>query len=179
MGCLPLLVTHRSHDGLLHPGHLAPLEVLPVIHPGEVQRAVHHQLLDSHLRARGADHHLAHHLPVRTVDLEAEHVGRLVSFPESQVEVVDGIRLDERNRDLAYALDIETPAGEGGSAEPGGEGGIELAVAGLVKYRDGERHAPPGVQVASPSDFWAEGLVAGASGYSMRGPRKPMSASRI
>src|SRR5215207_2962371 len=179
MGCLPLFATQHPHHGLLGAGHLAPLEVLPVVHPREVQRAVNHQLLDAHLSASRADHHLPHHLSVRPVDLEAEHVGRLVLTSESQVEVADDVRLDEGHRDFAQALDIEAAVGEGRGGEPGGQLGIERAVAGFVENCDGEGHGPPRCQVASPAALWAAALSAGASGYSIRGPRNPMRASRI
>src|SRR5829696_2329934 len=142
MGCLPLFATQHPHHGLLGAGHLAPLEVLPVVHPREVQRAVNHQLLDAHLSASRADHHLPHHLSVRPVDLEAE-------------------------------------VGEGRGGEPGGQLGIERAVAGFVENCYGEGHGPPRCQVASPAALWAAALSAGASGYSIRGPRNPMRASRI
>src|SRR3712207_504433 len=181
MGCLPFCITHRPHDGFLHPSHLALLEIFPMVHTAQVQRAVRHQLPNVHLRARasGADHHLPHHLSVRAVQHEAEHVGRLVLSPEPQVEIAADIRLDECYRDLAHAFDIETPAAEGGGAELGGAFGVEPTEAGFVEDRDGKRHGLRRRQVASPAAFWAAALLAGASGYSMRGPRKPMSASRI
>src|SRR3712207_3676263 len=181
MGCLPFCITHRPHDGFLHPSHLTLLEIFPMVHTAQVQRAVRHQLPDVHLRARatGADHYLPHHLSVRAVQHEAEHVGRLVLPPEPQVEIADDIRLDECHRDLAHAFDIETPAAEGGGAELGGAFGVEPIVAGFVEDCDGKRHGLRRRQVASPAAFWAAALLAGASGYSMRGPRKPMSASRI
>src|SRR3712207_2206418 len=181
MGCLPFCVTYRPHDGLLRSGHLALLKVFPMIHTAQVQRAVRHQLLDTYLRAHagGAHDPPPHHLSVETVQNKPEHIGRLVLSPELQIETTDNIGLDERHRDLAHALAIEAPAGEGGRAELGGAFGVEPVVASSVEDRDGEGHGLRRYQVASPAAFWAAALSARASGYSIRGPRKPISASRI
>src|SRR5919108_1763440 len=154
MGPLAFLVMYFPHDCFLQPSHLAPLEVLPVVHPAEVQRTVYHQLLHAQLRACRADHHLSNYLPIRTIQYEAEHVSWLVLSPEPQVEISDSIRPDERHRDLAHAFDVEAPAGESGSAERGGEGGVERVVSGFVEDRDGERHGGIRWRPRVPSGAW-------------------------
>ena len=131
----------------------------------------------------GADHDLPHHLPIRPVHLEAEHVGRLILISELKLRsrIVSG--LDEGHGDLADSFEVEAQVGERSGEEAGGSSvssrrgpprperrrtwaGQPLRWLLRVWSRP---NSPPLPLRASPEP----------SGYSMRGPRKPMSDSRM
>src|SRR5215217_4830605 len=114
----------------------------------------------------GADYDLPYHLPVRSVYLETEHVGTLVPISELDVEVTDRLGIDEGHGDLADSLQVES------------------GMANFIKNGDGHGRVVPQVatlSLASTAYFLAFPLRASpwSSGYAMRGPRKPMSASRM
>jgi hypothetical protein len=85
----------------------------------------------------GADHDLPYHLPVRSVNLETEHVGRLVPISEFEVEVTDRLGIDEDHGDLADSLQVETEDGEGSGEEVAGSFRVESGMANLIKNGDG------------------------------------------
>ena len=89
---------------------------------------------------------------------------------------------DEGHGQLSKLLGVEAAHGEGGGAETGGSFGREAAVDALVYNLDREW---AGAQVAFSVGLacWplaVEDLASDlAPGYSMRGPRKPITASRM
>jgi hypothetical protein len=85
----------------------------------------------------GADHDLPYHLPVRSVYLKTEHVGRLVPISELEVEVTDRLRVDEGHGDLADSLQVETEGGESSGEEVAGSFRVESGMANLIKNGDG------------------------------------------
>src|SRR5215212_1633326 len=128
---------------------------------------MYHKLVDAHLRTRAerADHDLPHHLPVRSVHLETEHVRSFISISEPQVEITDRLRSDEGHGDLADSLEVEAQVGERSGEEAGGSFLVESVVAHLVQNGDWHGWVTP--QVVSPC-IWhslARGLsVVGIAG---------------
>src|SRR5215210_732040 len=87
----------------------------------------------------GADHDLPYHLPVRSVNLETEHVSRFVPISELEVEVTDRLGVDEGHGDLADLLQLETKRGESSGEEAAGSFRVESGLANLIKNGDGHR----------------------------------------
>lgn len=112
---------------------------------------MHHEFIDTHpmMSTTGADHDLPYHLPVRSVYLETEYVGRLVPISELEVEGTDRLRVDEGHGDLADLFQVETEDGERSGEEAAGSFRVESGMANLIKNGDG--HGSVVAQVATLS----------------------------
>jgi hypothetical protein len=112
---------------------------------------VHHEFIDPHpmMSTTGADHDLPYHLPVRSVYLETEYVGRLVPISELEVEVTDRLGVDEGHGDLADSLEVETKGGQSSGEEAAGSFCVESVMANLIKNGDGHGRGVPQVATLS------------------------------
>src|SRR5215211_364079 len=97
----------------------------------------------------GADHDLPYHLPVRSVYLETEHIGRLVPISELEVEATDRLGVDEGHGDLADSLKVETKGGESSGEEAAGSFCVESGMAYLIENGDGHGRGVPQVATLS------------------------------
>src|SRR5919107_1980099 len=111
---------------------------------------MNHEFVYAQIRTRTvrADHDFPHHLTVRSVYFEAEHVSRLVPVSERQVEITDRLRVDEGHGDLSDSLQVEFEPGESSGEEAGGSSFVEPGVTDFVQYRDGHGMITP--QMATP-----------------------------